>query len=144
MKKWLVVAVVALLVLGIATPAMAKPAAKPVVVSHPYSFAYRHKIGSVIHIWGFVRPRSVATTEATVTIVVQRREGHGSWVATSGLDTTASLAAHGMFKHAENYKAALTIGRTGRYRIRAVLEWTDTKGNVHVRRSTWRYYRIVK
>jgi hypothetical protein len=142
MRKWIAPLLVAVLVLSVAAPAMAKPAKKPVFVSHPYTAKYKNKVATDFKAWGYIRPR-VTSAESTVTIVVAKWEGKRSWVTSSGLEATAKTYPAKKFKHATKYMATMNVPVTGRYRMRAVYEWVDSKGAVQTKRSSWKYVKIV-
>jgi hypothetical protein len=128
----------------------AKPAAKKVVkkkstsVSHPYIAKGKRKQGVAFKTWGYVAPKLRASTPTTLTIVVQSYMGHGSWVTTSGVAATATVAPKGKFKNKTNYTASLTIDRAARYRLRAKLVYVDTKGVERTKWSSWLYMRVYK
>jgi len=146
------VVLVAALVLAMAVPAVAgaKPAArakakgKPTFVSHPYTKKDTMKTGADFRVWGYINTwhRVALTTESTLTIQVQKWKGGRSWETSAGLATTATVSPSGTFKKKTNYATHMAVGLKGRYRLRASLVWTDTKGVQHTRRSSWKYIRI--
>lgn len=148
MRKWIVPLLVAVLVLSVAAPAMAKakpkPAKKPVFITHPYTAKYKNKVATDFKTWGYIKPRLAKSTESTVTIVVAKWEGKRSWVASSGLEATAKSYPSKKFKNRTKYKATMNIPEKGRYRMRAVVEWVDSKGEVRVKRSSWKYIKVVR
>jgi len=144
MRKWIAPLLVAVLVLSVAAPAMAKPAKKPVFITHPYTSKYRNKVATDFKTWGYIRPRVSTSTESSVTIVVAKWEGKRSWVTSSGLEAAATLKPSKKFKHKTKYKATMNIPATGRYRMRAVYKWVDSKGAVHAKRSSWKYIKVIK
>jgi len=173
MRKWIAPLLVAMLVLSVATPAIAKPArkhvsvshrhaakhvsaakhdylshrytAKRVFISHPYVSKHKVKAGADFKAWGYVKQRVAKSTESTVTIVVAKWEGKRSWVASSGLETIGTLKArNNKFKNKMKYKATMNVPATGRYRMRATIEWVDAKGATHEKRSSWKYIRVVR
>jgi hypothetical protein len=123
-----------------AAPKVAAP--KATTVSHPYVSKRRHHAGSTLWISGFVSPRISAST-ATLTISVQKLSA-GSWETSASLATTGTVKQSGKFKHKTNYTAGVVIGQAGRYRLRAKLVWTDTKGIKHTKWSKLLYVRIYK
>jgi len=155
---------VAALVLSVAAPAIAKPAGKTagktvtkrvaktlvntarrkVTVSHPYLAKNKVRLERDFNTWGYIKPVALKSTESTITIVVAKWEGKRSWVASSGLEAKGSFKNAKRFKNKTRYNAELKIPATGRYRMRAVLEWVDAKGVVRVKGSSWKYFRVVK
>lgn len=149
MRKWIAPLLVAALVMSVASPALAAPKAKakkkqPVKISHPYTYKYKNKVATDFKTWGYIRNKSSVSAESTVTIKVAKWEGKRSWVTSSGLETQAGVYSTKKFKNAKKYKATMNIGATGRYRMRAVLTWVDSKGIERVKRSSWKYVRIVQ
>ncbi len=148
MRKWIAPLLVAALVMSVASPALAAPKAKakkkPVKISHPYTSKYKKKVDRDFKTWGYIRNKSSVSSEATVTIVVAKWEGKRSWVTSSGLETQAKIYSTKKYKNAKKYKATMNIDTKGRYRMRAVLRWVDSKGVARVKRSSWKYVRIVQ
>jgi len=161
MKRILTGAVVAALVLAMAVPAVgiAKPGrafskprpvaakrvfGKPIFVSHPFTKRDTVKAGQAFTAWGYINTwHGVAlTTDATVTVRVQKWKGGRSWETSAGLATTATLAPSGKFKRKTNYTAGMNIGLAGRYRLVAVLVWKDAKGVQRTTCSSWKYIRV--
>jgi hypothetical protein len=112
-----------------------KPKPKATVVSHPYVTAGVHRAGRVLKAWGFVSPRLPKGTQGTTMTITVQQSVKGSWVATSSLGTTATVANKGKFAHRTNYTDKLTIGQAGLYRLRAKLVWRDAKGVEHTKWS---------
>jgi len=127
-----------------APKAKAKAKAKKTAISHPYVSKRKHRVGITFAVWGFISPRLHNANEATLTINVQQYAGHGSWVATSGLETTGTVSQSGKFKHKTNYTAAMNITQAGSYRMRTKLIWTDAKGVERTRWSKLCYCRVFK
>lgn len=148
MRKWIAPLLVAVLVLSVAAPAMAKakprPAKKPVSITHPYTAKYKNKIAKDFKTWGYIKPRLSSSAESTVTIKVAKWEGKRSWVASSGLEATAKTYPSKKFKNRTKYKATMNIPAAGRYLMYAEVEWVDSKGAVHVKRSSLKYVKVVK
>lgn len=124
----------------------ATPAKKPATPrpSHPYFKKAKHRRGVAFRTWGYVSPRLASTTEATVTIRVQKWNGHGKWITDTSLDQTATISATGRFKRKTNYTALLTVPKTGRYRAGAVLVYKDSSAVVHTRWSSYAKFRVAK
>lgn len=148
MRKWIAPLLVAALVLSVASPALAAPKAKakkkPVKISHPYTYKYKNKVATDFKTWGYIRNKSSISEEATVTIKVAKWEGKRSWVTSSGLETQAKVYKTKKFKNAKKYKAVMNIDTKGRYRMRAVLTWIDSQGVERMKRSSWKYVKIVQ
>ena len=146
MRKWIAPLLVAVLVMSVAAPALAAPKAKkkPVKISHPYTAKYKNTVATDFKTWGYIRNKSAMSSESTVTIKVAKWEGKRSWVASSGLETQAKVYSTKKFKNAKKYKATMNIDTKGRYRMRAVLTWVDSQGVERMKRSSWKYVKIVK
>jgi len=144
MRKWIAPLLVAILVLSVAAPAIAKPAKKPVSISHPYTVKYRNKVAKDFKAWGYIKPKLSSSTESTVTIVVAKWEGKRSWVTSAGLEAQAKTYQVKKYKNRTKYKATMNMPVKGRYRMRAVLTWIDAKGVERVKRSSWKYIKVVK
>lgn len=115
--------------------AKVKTSSKHTVVSHPYATRGKHRPGRALKVWGYIAPKLPNTSEATLTIVVQRRV-KGSWVATDGLTTTGTVTVKGKFRgNKTNYHATLHIPRSGQYRLRAKLVYLDAKAVEHTKTS---------
>lgn len=111
---------------------VAKPVAKPVLFSRPFLAKSAFKRSANIKVNGYFSPTLASSTNATVTIVVQRLNAHGKWVAASSFNKTAKLSATGTYKNKISYSAAMKINRLGRFRLRAKLVYLDASAVSHV------------
>jgi hypothetical protein len=162
MRRYTFIALVVVLVLAFAAPALAKgsgvaaghkhyvrkvdasgyPLPRFVFLSHPVVAKQRNKINTDFRTWGYISPRSAITTDTTVTIVISKWNGKRSWTPTASV--VAALSNSTKWKHQTKYKATVNLGATGRYRMRAVFSWVGSDGKKHVKRSSFCYFRIVK
>lgn len=149
MKRWFTIVLVGVLVIALAAPAVAvgtsTKTGAPRFVSHPYTKKSTLELGKDFAVWGYVRTfkNRPISGDASVTIEVQRWKSKHSWEASSGLTASTMLSATGKFRNKTNYTATMDIGAKGRYRLRAVLVWHDSKGD-HRMRSSWKYIRVEK
>jgi hypothetical protein len=110
------------------------PAApKATVVSHTYAANGKHHATKSLFVWGYISPKLPNLTEATLTVVAARSVGK-SWVTTTSMNATGTVASRGRFKNKTNYTAKLHLNVAGRYRLRAKLVYTDAKG---VEQTKW-------
>ena len=109
-----------------------KPVVKAAVFSRPFLRKSAFRRNRDFRANGYFAPTLASSTNATVTIAVQRRNARGKWVATPSFDETATLSATGKFKNQISYTALLNISRVGHYRLRAKLVYLDASAVSHV------------
>lgn len=119
----------------------AKP--KATVVSQVFASRGKHRASKTLSVWGYISPKLPNIHEATLTVCAARAVGH-SWVTTSSMNATGTIAAKGKFKNKTNYKARLNLSRAGWYRLRTKLVYTDAKGVEQTKWSKAVYIRIFK
>jgi hypothetical protein len=155
MRKWIIPMLVAVLMLSVAAPAMAKgqpnwrnrhyPHGKKVFVQRPYTAKGRYVVSkddtATIKTWGYVKPRVASTDEATLTVRVQKRVGN-KWAARMDLEQKATLFNKSWAPGKTMYKAEMKIP-AGKYRMRARLVYKDVKGIERVKWSSFKYFRVV-
>jgi hypothetical protein len=144
MRKWMALTLVAVLVFGIAAPAFAAPHqhAKPVRVSHPYTYRQNYKVGQTVKTWGWVTPKAADLTSKTVDVLVYVRTGARTWEQTKTIDAT--LGNPRRPKNKTRYATSFALDAAGRYRMRALYTWEDATGVVRTRLSSYKYFRVVK
>jgi len=127
---------------------IAKPVARPVVktavFSRPFLKKSAYRRSASFRANGYFAPTLASSTNATVTIAVQRRNARGKWVATPSFDETATLSATGKYKNKISYTALMNISRLGHYRLRAKLVYLDASSVSHVKWSTLTVVNIKK
>lgn len=149
MKRWFTIVLVGVLVFAMVVPTAAigvsVKTGAPRFVSHPFTKKSTLELGKDFAVWGYVRTfkNRAISSDASLTIEVQRWKSKHSWEASSSLTASTALSATGKFHNKTNYTATMNIGTKGRYRLRAVLVWHDSSGD-HRMRSTWKYIRVEK
>ena len=144
MRKWIVAALVLVLVFGSAVPAFAVTHrhGKPVFVQHPYTAKQKMKPDVACRTWGYIAPRQSDLTSKTVDILVFAYKGRNRWEQT--LTVSAEVYNAARPKNQTKYRAMITLSALGRYRMRARYSWYDGNGVLHMKLSSWKYFRIVK
>jgi len=112
-------------------------------VSHPYMRSVKHHAGKAFKVWGYISPTLPDTTEATLTISVQKLTRRG-WVAKPSLMTTGTVSQSGKFKNKTNYTDTVRFPSAGRYRMRVKLVWTDAADTVDTKWSRSYPVRVFK
>jgi hypothetical protein len=118
-----------------AKPAVAKPAATPMMFSRVMLKRSSVVRGRNFAATGYFSPTLAGATNATVTIGVERRGPRGRWVATRAYNETATLSATGKYAGQISYSATMNINRLGRYRLRAKLVYLGADSVVHTKWS---------
>lgn len=139
MRKWLAVLLVAVLVLGLAAPAVAF-AAKPVFVSHPYTAKQTYRVGADIRTWGYVAPKASDLTSRTVEILVYKRGARGRYTLVQTFD--GELYNLARYKHSTRYRDTFSLDVVGRYRMRARYSWKGSDGLMKHKLGSYKYFRV--
>ena len=142
MKKWVVfLAAILAFTLLAATPALAH---SDVSISRPSLHHSTYTVGNAISVKGLVTPKRHHLGDYHVVIFIYRKHGNGKYSLHDGSAVDSGAVAGTLYNDGRtHYAASFTLHRTGKFRIRAALAWTDSTGDHHTKWSSFKYFRVV-